>query len=455
MVPKASSPRAARSRAPGTWSSSQASFVPLKYGSSTRPVTRRTSRLVPRGAQLAQRLAVRRSCHTMARCTGAPVARSQSSVVSRWLVMPIAAMRAPDTPAAARAPAVASTTLCQISAGSCSTQARPGKCWANSWVLAARAFCHSNPSRARSCPWSPDRWRGGGRRSWGASVPRPVRGGKRGPPAVRDVLAVVSARAGRGSSGRTDGSLDPPDRRRAASHRPACRQLAGSAPEQHHPAPRQDRLEGALHHRAAGRPLRPARSGEPQRDVRQQRAGPGRSAAETRRRDRPRRDARPLRRRQRAPAPAGSPAGSAPAAARAAASRTLGPEAAERAARAGRSAVPLSAGPAPRRVALPPAYPQPPAPPGVVPVSARRSRAVEPQSYLAQGTRRSRRARSARRRPRFPALRAHRSSRAARGLRAPAPLHELSREIAIERDSASCSTRSSPASSSSSARIAA
>ena len=36
--------------------------------------------------------AVRRSCQTMARCTALPVARSQTTVVSRWLVMPMAAM---------------------------------------------------------------------------------------------------------------------------------------------------------------------------------------------------------------------------------------------------------------------------------------------------------------------------------------------------------------------------
>ena len=41
---------------------------------------------------LAQMSAVRRSCQTMARCTAWPVARSHTTVVSRWLVIPIAAM---------------------------------------------------------------------------------------------------------------------------------------------------------------------------------------------------------------------------------------------------------------------------------------------------------------------------------------------------------------------------
>ena len=37
-----------------------------------------------------QRSAVRRHCQTIALYTGRPVARSQTIVVSRWLVMPIA-----------------------------------------------------------------------------------------------------------------------------------------------------------------------------------------------------------------------------------------------------------------------------------------------------------------------------------------------------------------------------
>ena len=43
--------------------------------------------------------AVRRSCQTIALWIGLPVARSHTSVVSRWLVMPIAAMSAADAPA--------------------------------------------------------------------------------------------------------------------------------------------------------------------------------------------------------------------------------------------------------------------------------------------------------------------------------------------------------------------
>src|SRR2546423_9503227 len=46
----------------------------------------------PSALSLAQMSAVRRSCQTMARCTALPVARAHTTVVSRWLVMPIAAM---------------------------------------------------------------------------------------------------------------------------------------------------------------------------------------------------------------------------------------------------------------------------------------------------------------------------------------------------------------------------
>ena len=76
--------------------------------------------------------AVRRSCQTMALASGTPVARSHSSVVSRWLVMPTAAMSRP----AMRAFAITacSTPDCdaQISIGSCSTQPGLGKIWPNS-----------------------------------------------------------------------------------------------------------------------------------------------------------------------------------------------------------------------------------------------------------------------------------------------------------------------------------
>ncbi len=88
MVPKASSPRSARARAPATLSRIHATLVPEKYGSRSRPVRARTSASAPAARSCAHTGAVRRSCHTIARCSGRPVARSQTTAVSRWLVMP-------------------------------------------------------------------------------------------------------------------------------------------------------------------------------------------------------------------------------------------------------------------------------------------------------------------------------------------------------------------------------
>ncbi len=83
----------ARSRAPGTWSRIQATFVAGEIGIDDQAGLRRNRAAHGRRAfSLAQISAVRRSCQTMARCTALPVARSHTTVVSRWLVIPIAAM---------------------------------------------------------------------------------------------------------------------------------------------------------------------------------------------------------------------------------------------------------------------------------------------------------------------------------------------------------------------------
>ncbi len=64
-----------------------------------RPVLPEIAGSWPSLFNLAQMSEVRRSCQTMARCTALPVARSHTTVVSRWLVMPIAAMSFAPTPA--------------------------------------------------------------------------------------------------------------------------------------------------------------------------------------------------------------------------------------------------------------------------------------------------------------------------------------------------------------------
>ncbi len=96
--------------------------MPEKYASSTSPVRSRTSASAPEAFSASQIAAVRRPCQTMARWIGLPVARSQTIVVSRWLVIPIAAISLPVTRASASARRAASPTVAQISSGSCSTQ---------------------------------------------------------------------------------------------------------------------------------------------------------------------------------------------------------------------------------------------------------------------------------------------------------------------------------------------
>ncbi len=137
-VPKASSPARARVIPSGTESRIQRSFVAEKYGSSSRPVLRRTSGSHPVRRSSSHASAVRRSCHTMAGATGSPLARSHTMVVSRWLVMPMATTRL----SAAAAPGPSSTfvsasravsrCVAQISPGSCSTHPGRGKCWVSS-----------------------------------------------------------------------------------------------------------------------------------------------------------------------------------------------------------------------------------------------------------------------------------------------------------------------------------
>ena len=58
----------------------------------TSPVFARIIAAAPFAFSLSQKPAVRRSCHTIALPTGFPVVLFQATVVSRWFVMPMAAM---------------------------------------------------------------------------------------------------------------------------------------------------------------------------------------------------------------------------------------------------------------------------------------------------------------------------------------------------------------------------
>lgn len=79
----------------------------------------------------------RRSCQTMALCAGSPVFRSQTTAVSRWLAIPMAAISFAWTPALRMAARQVDATEGQIASGLCSTQPDAGKICANSFYATA------------------------------------------------------------------------------------------------------------------------------------------------------------------------------------------------------------------------------------------------------------------------------------------------------------------------------
>ena len=113
------------------------SSCPRSTGRARGPVRSRTSGSCPCARSSSQRAAVRRSCQTIARCSGSPVAGSQTQTVSRWFVMPIAASPPSGTPASASASSASARVTSQISCGSCSTQPGCGKCCCDLAVGAA------------------------------------------------------------------------------------------------------------------------------------------------------------------------------------------------------------------------------------------------------------------------------------------------------------------------------
>ena len=90
----------------------------------------------------------RRHCHTTALETGSPVYRSQTSVVSRWFVIPIASICFGETPVAP----ISSSTTCRhessISRGECSTHPGDGYIWAISRLTLPRTRPDSSRRRA-------------------------------------------------------------------------------------------------------------------------------------------------------------------------------------------------------------------------------------------------------------------------------------------------------------------
>src|SRR3954471_12353050 len=121
-----------------------------------RPVFCEMTGSRPSAFSFAQMSAVRRSCQTMARCTACPVARSHTTVVSRWLVIPIAAMSFALIPDCAIASRQTVTVEVQMFSGSCSTQPEAGKCCGNSaCAFAAMEMSPRNTiAREEVVPWS-------------------------------------------------------------------------------------------------------------------------------------------------------------------------------------------------------------------------------------------------------------------------------------------------------------
>src|SRR4051812_31129351 len=122
----------------------------------TRPVRSQMSGSCPSARSRSQAPAVRRSCQTIALQIGWPVLRSQTTVVSRWLVMPIAAMSVAVRLALRSASDATLDCEAQISLASCSTQPGRGNIWRNSCCATATIAPWWSKTMARELvvPWS-------------------------------------------------------------------------------------------------------------------------------------------------------------------------------------------------------------------------------------------------------------------------------------------------------------
>ena len=141
IVPKSKSPFSARSRTPLTLSRIHFNLVPEKYASITRPVLLRIVSVSPFSLRESAYSEVLLHCHTIALYTGSPECLSHTTVVSRWLVIPIEAISDALAPTFARACLATSRIVDQISSASCSTQPGFGKYCVNSFC----ATLHISP----------------------------------------------------------------------------------------------------------------------------------------------------------------------------------------------------------------------------------------------------------------------------------------------------------------------
>src|SRR6478752_7606395 len=160
----------------------------------------------------------------MARWSGRPDDRSHTTVVSRWLVMPIAATASPASSQARTTSVSVATVAAQISSGSCSTQPGWGKYWGNSRYALRTTELASSIAKVRT-PVVP------------ASMPRITR---RLSPTAADPsgdgsrAVRMAAHADGARAGELDADRDPHRRRRLPrsqrgdpGHRPQGRLGAG------------------------------------------------------------------------------------------------------------------------------------------------------------------------------------------------------------------------------------
>ena len=124
-LPNTASPRSAAALTPFTFSRIHCTFVPEKYVAGGSPVRSHRSRRL--GSRARTIRSVRVSCHTIALYQGRPVFGFHTTVVSRWLVTPIATRSCPSMFPARSAPVITSFVRAAISTGSCSTHPGFGK----------------------------------------------------------------------------------------------------------------------------------------------------------------------------------------------------------------------------------------------------------------------------------------------------------------------------------------
>ncbi len=158
IVPNSTSPSSARCRSPSTWSNSQRMRGAEKYVEGGRQQRRRKNSSPGRFLRSSTSGAVRVSCQTIALPSGVPVRRSHSTVVSRWLAIPMAATSSGLTSACESACGTTRCKVCQISTASCSTHPGRGKCCSCScWATdTSRPPWSKRMHRVEVVPWSMD-----------------------------------------------------------------------------------------------------------------------------------------------------------------------------------------------------------------------------------------------------------------------------------------------------------